>query len=406
MSGGPLAGITVLDLSRVLAGPWASQTLADLGADVIKIERPGTGDDTRSWGPPFYETDDGDALSAYYMSANRGKQSVCIDISTASGAALVRRLAQDADILIENFKFGDMARRGLAYEELSKANPGLIYCSITGFGQTGPYKSRPGYDFMIQGMGGLMSITGEPDEKSTDGPQKVGVALADVLTGLYSTIAILAALQDRTNTEQGQQIDMALLDVLTASLANQATNYLVSGVAPGRLGNAHPNVVPYQTFATSDGYIIVAVGNDSQFVKLCRAIDRSDLAAHADFLTNALRVHNRDALAVEIQASLSSRTMAAWLECFEAAGVPCAPINTIDRVFQDPQVKYRGLQISIDGMPLVANPIRYSKSRMNYQRPPPTLGQDTAEVLTKKLGLSGAEIDELLEQGVIQTGAT
>lgn len=401
MSGGPLAGITVLDLSRVLAGPWASQTLADLGADVIKIERPGTGDDTRSWGPPFFETGDGDSLSAYYMSANRGKQSVCIDISTAAGADLARRLAGDVDILIENFKFGDMVRRGLDYETLSKDNPGLIYCSITGLGQTGPYKHRPGYDFMIQGMGGLMSITGEPDAKSTDGPQKVGVALADVLTGLYSTIAILAALQDRNNTGQGQQIDMALLDVLTASLANQATNYLVSGVAPGRLGNAHPNVVPYQTFATSDGYIIVAVGNDSQFVKLCHAIERSDLATHGDYLTNALRVHNRDALAVEIQAGLSSRTMTSWLESFEAAGVPCAPINTIDRVFDDAQVKHRGLQISIDGMPLVANPIRYSKSQMNYQRPPPRLGQDTSDVLTTKLGLSVAEIDELLEQGVV-----
>ncbi|MEX0943763.1 MAG: CaiB/BaiF CoA-transferase family protein [Pseudomonadales bacterium] len=397
----PLTGITVLDLSRVLAGPWASQTLADLGAEVIKIERPGVGDDTRTWGPPFFETRTGDSLSAYYLSANRGKQSVCIDISTQSGADLVRRLAQDADILIENFKFGDMARRGLDYEALSTANPGLIYCSITGFGQSGPYRHRPGYDFMIQGMGGLMSITGEPDEKSTDGPQKVGVALADVLTGLYSTIAILAALQDRVKSGQGQQIDMALLDVLTASLANQATNYLVSGIAPSRLGNAHPNVVPYQTFSTSDGYIIVAVGNDAQFVKLCHAIDRPDLATHADYLTNALRVQYREALSVEIAASLSTGTMAAWLDTLEAAGVPCGPINTIDRVFNDPQVIHRGLQIAIDGMPLVANPIRYSKSEMNYQRPPPTLGQDTADVLIARLGLTQTQLEELRQQGVV-----
>jgi crotonobetainyl-CoA:carnitine CoA-transferase CaiB-like acyl-CoA transferase len=273
----PLAGFKVLDLSRVLAGPWASQTLADLGADVIKIERPRAGDDTRSWGPPWYTNAAGENLSAYFIAANRGKRSVAIDMATAAGQALVRDFARHADILIENFKVGDMARRGLDYASLQPLNPRLIYCSITGFGQSGPYKDRPGYDFMIQGMSGLMSITGEPDAVSTDGPQKVGVALADILTGLYSTIAILAAVQERHNSGLGQCIDMALFDVMAASLANQASNFLVSGVAPERLGNAHPNVVPYQTFATSDGYVIVAVGNDNQFRKLCAAIGRPEL---------------------------------------------------------------------------------------------------------------------------------
>lgn len=394
----PLHGIRVLDLSRVLAGPWASQTLADLGASVIKIERPGSGDDTRAWGPPFFTDESGGVFSAYYLSANRGKQSVCIDLATPEGAELVRKLAADADVLVENYKFGDMAKRGLDYETLSKANPGLVYCSITGFGQTGPYRQRPGYDFMIQGMGGLMSITGDPDEGD---PQKVGVALADILTGLYSTIAILAALEERHVSGQGQYIDMALLDVLTASLANQASNYLVSGTAPTRLGNAHPNVVPYQTFATRDGYIIVAVGNDAQFRKLCGAIDRADLAEDERFTTNALRVQHRDALVALIQATMHDKTMDEWLHLLEVAGVPCGPINTIDKVFADPQVKARGMAIHIGGMPLVANPIHYSRSSLNYTTRPPALGQDTVSVLREVAGLDDEQIRRLKAAGII-----
>ena len=397
----PLAGIKVLDLSRVLAGPWASQTLADLGADVIKIERPGVGDDTRSWGPPWHTDAQGDQLSAYFMAANRGKRSVAIDMATTEGQALVRRLAQGSDILIENFKVGDMQRRGLDYASLQALNPRLIYCSITGFGQTGPYKERPGYDFMIQGMSGLMSITGEPDDKSSDGPQKVGVAVADVLTGLYATIAILAAIQERQHSGLGQSIDMSLYDVMAASLANQAANYLVSGVAPGRLGNAHPNVVPYQTFATLDGHVIVAVGNDSQFRKLCSAIGNPQLGENPLYMSNSLRVLHREALVVEIQACMTDRTLDQWLTILEAAGVPCGPINTIDRLFSDPQIIERGTQIDVDGMPLVANPIKYSRSEMDYQIKPPKLGVDTDVVLQTALVLDQATIDQLRGKGIV-----
>ena len=397
----PLAGIKVLDLSRVLAGPWASQTLADLGADVIKVERPGVGDDTRSWGPPWHTNAQGEQLSAYFIAANRGKRSVTIDMATTEGQALVRDLAQRSDILIENFKVGDMQRRGLDYASLQGLNPLLIYCSITGFGQTGPYKERPGYDFMIQGMSGLMSITGEPDAKSNDGPQKVGVAVADVLTGLYATIAILAAVQERQRSGLGQSIDMSLFDVMAASLANQASNYLVSGVAPDRLGNSHPNVVPYQTFATLDGYIIVAVGNDSQFRKLCAAIGKPNLGEDPLYLSNALRVAHRESLVVEIQASMVNQSMDQWLEILESAGVPCGPINTIDRLFSDPQTRERGTQLDLEGMPLVANPIKYSRSEINYGIKPPELGVDTDRVLESALGLDQAAIEALRAQGIV-----
>ena len=397
----PLAGIKVLDLSRVLAGPWASQTLADLGADVIKVERPGVGDDTRSWGPPWHTDAQGEQLSAYFIAANRGKRSVTIDMATTEGQALVRDLAQRSDILIENFKVGDMQRRGLDYASLQGLNPRLIYCSITGFGQTGPYKERPGYDFMIQGMSGLMSITGEPDAKSNDGPQKVGVAVADVLTGLYATIAILAAVQERQRSGLGQSIDMSLFDVMAASLANQASNYLVSGVAPDRLGNSHPNVVPYQTFATLDGYIIVAVGNDSQFRKLCAAIGKPNLGEDPLYLSNALRVAHRESLVVEIQASMVNQSMDQWLEILESAGVPCGPINTIDRLFSDPQTRERGTQLDLEGMPLVANPIKYSRSEINYGIKPPELGVDTDRVLESALGLNQATIEALRAQGIV-----
>ena len=397
----PLAGIKVLDLSRVLAGPWASQTLADLGADVIKVERPGVGDDTRSWGPPWHTNAQGEQLSAYFIAANRGKRSVTIDMATTEGQALVRDLAQRSDILIENFKVGDMQRRGLDYGSLQALNPQLIYCSITGFGQTGPYKERPGYDFMIQGMSGLMSITGEPEAKSNDGPQKVGVAVADVLTGLYATIAILAAVQERQRSGLGQSIDMSLFDVMAASLANQASNYLVSGVAPDRLGNSHPNVVPYQTFTTLDGYIIVAVGNDSQFRKLCAAIGKPNLGEDPLYLSNALRVAHRESLVVEIQASMVNQSMDQWLEILESAGVPCGPINTIDRLFSDPQTRERGTQLDLEGMPLVANPIKYSRSEINYGIKPPELGVDTDRVLESALGLDQATIEALRAQGIV-----
>ena len=397
----PLAGIKVLDLSRVLAGPWASQTLADLGADVIKVERPGVGDDTRSWGPPWHTDAHGEQLSAYFIAANRGKRSVTIDMATTEGQALVRDLAQRSDILIENFKVGDMQRRGLDYASLQGLNPRLIYCSITGFGQTGPYKERPGYDFMIQGMSGLMSITGEPDAKSNDGPQKVGVAVADVLTGLYATIAILAAVQERQRSGLGQSIDMSLFDVMAASLANQASNYLVSGVAPDRLGNSHPNVVPYQTFATLDGYIIVAVGNDSQFRKLSAAIGKPSLGEDPLYLSNALRVAHRESLVVEIQACMVNQSMDQWLKILESAGVPCGPINTIDRLFADPQTRERGTQLDLDGMPLVANPIKYSRSEINYSIKPAVLGVDTDRVLESALGLDQATIEALRAQGIV-----
>ena len=394
-----LQGKLVLDLSRVLAGPWASQTLADLGATVIKVERPGKGDDTRGFGPPFFQNADGEEISAYFMSANRGKQSVCIDIAQPQGADLVRQLAAKADILIENFKVGDLAKRGLDYEALSMINPRLIYCSITGFGQTGPYQHRPGYDFMIQGMTGLMSITGDPADES--GPQKVGVALADILTGLYSTIAILAAIEECNQSGIGQHIDMSLLDVVTACLANQASNYLVSGVAPQRMGNAHPNIVPYQTFETKDAHIIVAVGNNSQFEHLCGCLDLMHLSDDVRFATNACRVENRADLVPLLQLAFSVKSMDEWLQALEQAGVPCGPINTIDRIFEDPQVKARGVEITLDGMPLVSNPIKYSRTPLDYKLAPPVLGKNTTQVLADTLQLDAATIDALLQSKVI-----
>ncbi len=398
---GPLEGLTVIDLSRVLAGPWVTQTLADLGADVIKVEKPDGGDDTRSWGPPWFETNHGGKLSAYFMSANRGKDSVAINIASDEGITLVKRLIEDADIFVENFKAGDLEKRGLGYESLSRLNPRLIYCSITGFGQTGPYKEKPGYDFMIQAMSGLMSITGEPDAKSDDGPQKVGVALADILTGLYSTNAILAAVNERHSSGLGQHIDMALLDVMAASLANQASNYLVSGDSPLRLGNAHPNIVPYQTFAASDGYFIVAVGNDGQFRRLCEVIGRGDLALDQKFADNSQRVANRVMLVEQLQEAIAGKTAGEWLEALEAASVPCGPINNIGEMFADPQIRSRGMQIDLNGMPLVANPIRYSRSTIDYRKAPPTLGASTNQVLSSVLELTKEDILRLRHEGVI-----
>ncbi len=407
----PLAGVRVLELSRILAGPWAAQTLADLGASVIKVERPEAGDDTRRWGPPFakrtrdaLEGSTGDA--AYFLCTNRGKRSVTIDFTHPEGQKLVRALARRSDVLIENFKVDGLAKYGLDYASLRAEHPGLVYCSITGFGQTGPYRERPGYDFLIQGMSGLMSITGEPDSVPGGKPVKVGVAVTDVLTGLYAVIAIQGALAYRARTGSGQQIDISLLDVQAAALANQALNYLVSGRAPGRLGNAHPNIVPYEAFQTSDGYIILAVGNDGQFARFCEVAGRPECTDDARFADNPSRVEHRNVLIPLIAEWMRARTSADWLGALERAGVPCGPINDIAQLFADPQVKARGLQIAIpepqsrtEGetleLPGVASPIRYSETPIRYTLPPPRLGEHTNEVLREELDLGAAEIERL-----------
>jgi crotonobetainyl-CoA:carnitine CoA-transferase CaiB-like acyl-CoA transferase len=396
-----LSHITVLDLSRILAGPWAGQMLADLGADVIKIERPGTGDDTRRWGPPFLHED-----AAYYLCANRNKKSVTVDFTTEAGGRIVRDLARGADVVLENFKVGGLAAHGLDYESLRSINPRLIYCSITGFGQTGPYASRAGYDFLVQGLGGLMSITGRAATEAGAGPQKAGVAVTDLLTGLYASTGILAALLHRERTGVGQYIDLSLLDVQVACLANQAMNYLVSGEAPQRMGNAHPNIVPYQDFPTRDGFMIIAVGNDAQFVRLCHAAGLADLAADARFASNAGRVTHRGILIDILSAATLTRATAEWVTALESVGVPCGPINAIDAVFADPQVTARGLRIDLPHpvsgtVPLVANPLRFSATPVSYRSAPPTLGAQTREVLAKRLALSDAQLDALGAQGII-----
>ena len=406
--GGPLGHVRVLELSRVLAGPWAAQTLADLGASVIKIERPGAGDDTRTYAPPYARTSDGaqSSESAYFLSTNRGKRSVTIDFTRPEGQKLVQALAAKSDVVIENFKVDGLTKYGLDYASLQALNPGLVYCSITGFGQTGPYRHKPGYDFMIQGIGGLMSITGEPDQPTGGGPVKVGVAVADVFTGLYATIAILGALAHRDRTGAGQHIDLALLDTQVAVLANQAMNYLVTGVAPQRLGNSHPNIVPYQVFATSDGYIIVAVGNETQFARMCEVIGRPDLASDERFATNAARVNHRGEIVAILHGIFVTRTMRDWLDALERVGVPCGPINTIADVFADPQVQARGLRIdlphpAIGTVPSVANPIKYSATPISYRSAPPMLGADTDEVLREMVGITSAEIARLRKAGIV-----
>ncbi len=403
-----LEGLCVLDLSRVLAGPWSSQTLADMGAEVIKIERPGRGDDTREWGPPYAKDARGDDTteSAYFLSANRGKKSVTIDITQPAGQALVRRLASQCDILIENYKVGGLKRYGLDYKNLSKLNPSLIYCSITGFGQNGPYKDRAGYDFMIQAMGGLMSITGERDDLPGGGPQKVGVAVADIVTGLYSTIAILGAVNHRHLTGQGQHIDMALLDCQVAMLANVNLNYLVSGKVPVRQGNAHQNIVPYQVFKCSNGHMILAVGNDDQFSRFCTEAGVPELVTDARFATNKARVHNRELLIPKLETVFLTRNRDEWLNCLEAIGVPCGPINDIGQVYSDPQVRARGLRLSLKHakagkVPGVASPIKFSRTPIQEQLAPPTLGQHTEEVLAEILGLTEAEIGTLKASNAI-----
>ncbi|OZI25918.1 CoA transferase [Bordetella genomosp. 9] len=402
----PLTGIRVLDLTRVLAGPWCTQNLADLGAEVIKIERPGSGDDTRGWGPPYLRDADGNDTTeaAYYLSANRNKLSVALDIASARGAELVRQLALQSDILVENFKVGGLRKYGLDYESLSQANPRLIYCSITGFGQTGPYASRPGYDFMIQGMGGLMSITGERDDLPGGGPQKAGVAVADLMTGMYSATGILAALFERERSGLGQHLDMALLDCQVAMLANQNLNYMTSGTAPRRAGNAHQNLVPYQVFAVSDGHMIVAVGNDSQFRAYCGVIGLPELADDPRFATNPKRVVNRDVLVPILVERMALGERDRWLAELESVGVPAGPINTLDQVYEDPQVRFRQMRRELPHpvagtVPIGASPLRFSGSPVEYRRPPPMLGEHTEQVLRDRLGLSDSDIQALAGGG-------
>lgn len=405
---GALSHIRVLDLSRVLAGPWASQLLGDLGAEIIKVERPGSGDDTRAWGPPFLKDDAGQDTrdAAYFLCANRNKQSVTIDFTKPEGQALVRDLARQSDVVLENFKLGGLAQYGLDYASLAAVNPRLVYCSITGFGQTGPYAERAGYDFLIQGMGGLMSITGRRDDEAGAGPQKVGVALTDVMTGLYAANAIMAALLHRERSGQGQHIDLALLDVQVASLANQAMNYLTTGSSPRRMGNAHPNIVPYQDFPTQDGAMILAVGNDSQFAKLAIVAGHSEWALAPEFATNRARVENRAAFVAAFTAVSVTRTTKDWIAALEAAGVPCGPINSLAQVFDDPQVIARGTRITLPhaagvDVALVANPIRMSETPPEYRSAPPTLGQHTRAVLAERLGLDATEIERLVAKGVV-----
>jgi crotonobetainyl-CoA:carnitine CoA-transferase CaiB-like acyl-CoA transferase len=404
---GPLGHLRVLDLSRVLAGPWASQVLADLGADVIKVERPGLGDDTRRWGPPWLKDASGAETgeSSYFLSANRGKRSVTIDLAHPEGRALVRRLAAQADVLLENFRVGGLAGYGLGYDDLAALNPRLVYCSITGFGQTGPSRHRAGYDFLLQGMGGLMSITGAPDGAPGGGPMKVGVAVTDVMTGMYAATAVLAALAHRERTGLGQQVDLSLLDVQVAMLANQAQAYLTTGEAPGRLGNAHPSIVPYQAFAAADGHFVIAVGNDGQFARLCEVLGRHELAADPRFATNVARVEHRAELLALIEPALAARPAATWIAELEVADVPCGPINDLRQVFDDPQVRHRGMRLEVDHplggrVALVASPIRLSATPLPPPTAPPTLGQQTDEVLAE-LGLDEAEVAALREAGVV-----
>jgi formyl-CoA transferase len=403
-----LSHIRVLDLTRVLAGPWCAQNLADLGADVIKIERPGAGDDTRHWGPPYLRDADGKdtAEAAYYLAANRNKRSVTLDIASAEGQQIIRELARQSDVVLENYKVGQLKKYGLDYESLKREKPDLVYCSVTGFGQDGPYAQRAGYDFIIQGMGGFMSITGERDDLPGGGPQKAGVAISDLMTGMYATIAVMAALTHRDRTGEGQYIDMALLDVQVAMLANMNTNYLASGQAPRRWGNAHPNIVPYQTFATSDGYIIVAVGNDGQYRRFVEAGGRPDLHQDERFATNPMRVRHRDTLVPLLAEMVKTKTKQEWIDALEAAGVPCGPINDLDEVFDNPQVQARGLRVDLPHpsggtVKLVGSPMRMSATPPRYDAPPPTLGQHTEQVLQDLLGYSEQQIGELRTKGTI-----
>ena len=405
---GPLQHIRVLDLTRTLAGPWATQSLADLGAEVIKIERPKTGDETRSWGPPWLRDREGHETheSAYYLSVNRGKKSVTVDLAQPKGQRLVRDLAARCDVLIENFRVGDLARYGLAYPDVRAVRPDIIYCSVTGYGQSGPFAARPGYDFIFQGLGGLMSITGERDDRPGGGPQRVGIAVTDVITGMYAGLAITAAIAHRERTGQGQNIDLALFDSIVAFSANQILNYWCSGHVPTRHGNAHPNIVPYEVFQASDAPIILAVGNDGQFVEFCRVAGRPELARDPRFHTNPERVRHRPILVPLVQDIVRGRSSGEWVDALALAGVPCGVVNDMRQVFEDPQVQHRGLRVEIPHpagvpCPMVASPMRFSATPVAYELPPPLLGQHTREVLGAVLGLSAAQLDELAAQGVI-----
>jgi crotonobetainyl-CoA:carnitine CoA-transferase CaiB-like acyl-CoA transferase len=405
---GPLSHIRVLDLSRVLAGPWCGQNLADLGAEVIKIERPKTGDDSRAFGPPWLKDASGKDTkeSAYFACANRGKKSVTVDLSKPEGQNIVRELARNADVLVENYKVGDLARYGLGYDDLKKLNPRIIYASVTGFGQTGPYRERPGYDFMIQGMGGVMSITGERDDLPGGGAQRVGIPIADIMTGMYATIAICAALAHREKSGTGQHLDLALLDTQVGILANQGMNYLATGIAPGRIGNAHPNIVPYQPFKTKDGDVILACGNDNLFNKFCEVAGCPELVKDPRFATNSKRVENREAITALLAAIFAKRKTKDWCDALEAAGVPNGPINNLQQVFAEPQVVARGMKIELDHavagkVPLIASPMKFSGTQLEFKNPPPVLGQHTDEVLGKLLKLDAAAIAKLRDDGIV-----
>ena len=406
MSALPLDGVRIFDLTRILAGPTATQLLGDLGADVIKIERPGQGDDTRKWGPPYVKGPDGEDTteSAYYLCANRSKRSITIDLASADGIALAKRLLAECDVLVENFKVGSLAKLGLGYEQLKEEFPGLVYCSVTGFGQTGPYAERAGYDFLAQGMGGIMSVTGTPGVE----PVKVGVGIADVMCGMYAATNILAALRHRDRTGEGQHIDVCLLDTQVAWLVNEGTNYLVSGEVPKPLGNEHPNIVPYKVFPTADGHVILACGNDRQFQAWCDVAGADELKTNPDYSTNPLRLKNRVALYAAMPDYMMSRTTDEWVAALEAAKVPCGPVNTIDRAFADPQVQARGMRIDLphplagEGtVPLIANPVKLSGTPVRYRYAPPTLGQHTDEVLAEILGLSADEIAAERDKGAV-----
>ncbi|MBC3811879.1 CaiB/BaiF CoA transferase family protein [Undibacterium aquatile] len=403
-----LGHIRILDLTRVLAGPWCAQNFADLGAEVIKVERPGNGDDTRSWGPPYLRDENGanTTEAAYYLAANRGKQAITVDISTPEGQEIIRKLAAQSDVVLENYKVGQLKKYGLDYASLKEIKPDLIYCSITGFGQDGPYAHRAGYDFIVQGMGGFMSLTGERDDLPGGGPQKAGVAIADLMTGMYATIAVMAALTHRDRTGEGQYIDMALLDVQVAMLANMNTNYLASGKPPVRWGNAHPNIVPYQTFATSDGHIIVAAGNDGQYKKFVAAGGEEQLATDERFCTNPARVANREVLIPLLADMVKRKSRQEWIALLEDAGVPCGPINRLDDVFNDPQVKARGMQITLPhpsagSVKLVGSPMKLSATPPDYQSPPPLLGQHTDQILKSVLGYDDEQLSQLRQRGII-----
>ena len=402
---GPLSGVTVLDLTRVLAGPTCTQILGDLGAEVIKVERPGAGDDTRKFAPPFVQAGDGrdTGESAYYMGANRNKKSIALDIARPEGAEIVRRLAAGAQCLVENFKTGNLARYGLGYEDLRGENPGLVYCSVTGFGQTGPYAPRPGYDFLLQGMGGLMSITGEVDGE----PQKMGVPIADLMAGMYAAVATCAALRHAALSGEGQYIDIGMMDTTVAMLANAGMNYLHGGL-PGRLGNAHPNIVPYQPFRTADGYIIVAIGNDGQFARFCDLAGRADLARDPDYATNDSRVRNREALLPMLREIFAGRSSAEWLGGLEERNIGCGPINDLADVFGDPHVEAREMVVRMDhpldggaGVALIGSPMRLSATPVAYRHPPPLLGEHTEAVLRERLGLRDGDLESLRRQDVI-----